>query len=404
MIFRPRFFYWLLFACISWLISHFGTWIWLNFLVLFFFFLPLFSFFSLFIHRRRIRCQLEAGNSYVERGEVATWFFSLHSNYFFSKTTLYGSYRESSESIIEQLAPFTIAANEEIRLALQLEAKHTGPLRPYLFELRILDPLGFFSFKLIHFETEKFAPVYVLPRSLISILDKEESRAYMEGGESISKKSEHNLDEIDLVRKMQTGDHRRNIHWKISSRMQSWMVKQYEKADENELSFLFNLPNIDFEQPNSERDLILRDLLLDNVSEAAQSFLNQDFIIKVQIRRPWPDTVIAKDLEEYEFLRMSLASLEYKQIIPFSRQLMEESLESASRFYCVFSHELTPEIVTELLILAAYAQGILLRLISPTSNPPREWRQSIERLSAAGIRVSLNRQFRQADKRRRGGI
>ncbi|MDO5015808.1 MAG: DUF58 domain-containing protein [Eubacteriales bacterium] len=337
---------------------------------------------------------MQRQKAYVERGETAYWHFDLSSSSLWASSYIYASYLSEQGGETEYLNPFPVKAKEKLRISLELTSRHTGPLRPYSLELRILDPMGFFSLKLSSFQAEAFDPILVLPRSLVSILDKEESRAYLDEGEAISKKSDFDLDEIDLIRPLRPGDNRRDVHWKLSARLQEWMVRQYEKADENELFFVFNLPAVSQSENAQDRayHYLVRDLVLDHVSEAAQSFLSQGYKLNIRLRRPWRDQLRVDSLDEYNSLRIQLASLPLEPQVDFTKQLSEESLEGLAAFYCIFSAELNEEITSELLILASQAQGILLRLIHTEPNPPQSWKVLIRRLSAAGVRVSLNRQ------------
>ncbi|MDO5033274.1 MAG: DUF58 domain-containing protein [Eubacteriales bacterium] len=388
---RPRFFYYLLFCLSAWFLGHFGNWAWSNTLFVFLLLLPLASILAALWHRSRISLQMQKFADQVERGEAASWQVRLNSRSRWQKHYLQGVYRYQAASPAEYLKPFPLNPREDLDLLIEIDAHHTGPLKPFSFALSLLDPCGFFTLNLANFLAEDFPEVLVLPRSLISLLEKDESKAYLESGESISKKSDFDLDEIELVRPMREGDRMRDIHWKVSARMQDWMVRQFEKADENELYLLFQLADLDPHDLPSEAELNLRDLLLDQVSEAAQSFLSQDFKLVLRFRRPWPDQADADSLDQYDSLRLSLASLPFAQKVGLAQQLKEEAAQPGARFYCVFCSNLDQDLTTALLVLAAQAQGILLRLVYPGPTPPHSWKTWIEDLSAAGVKVALSR-------------
>ncbi|MDY5836129.1 MAG: DUF58 domain-containing protein [Eubacteriales bacterium] len=388
---RPRFFYYLLFCLSAWFLGHFGNWVWSNTLFVFLLLLPVGSLLAAFWHRSRIQLKLESLADQVERASVASWQIRMSSRSVWQKHYIQGVYSDQAGSVPEYLRPFPLKPREFLDLVIEMNAPHTGPLKPYAFALSLIDPCGFFALKLVSFQAEDFPEVLVLPRSLISILDKDESKAYLETGEAISQKSGFDLDEIELVRPMREGDRMRDVHWKVSARMQDWMVRQYEKADENELYFLFQLPDLDPSQAMSEDKLNVRDLVLDQVSEAAQSFLSQDFSLLMRYRRPWADEHKADSLDLYDSLRWSLASLPYRQPISLAQQVSEEAAIPGARFYLIFCYMLSQELTTSLLVLSAQAQGILLRLIYPGPTPPKAWKAWIEDLSAAGVKVTLSR-------------
>ena len=106
---------------------------------------------------------------------------------------------------------------------------------------------------------------------------------------------------------------------------------------------------------------------------------------------PWPEEDEIRSLDEYELLRNQLAFLPYDSGIDLVSQLIEEQQIPGQRFYVIFSSELDERISTELLLLAASSQGILLYLISPQNVLPREWRPFIRRLARENIKIHLKK-------------
>lgn len=388
---RPRFIYYLLFSITVWLASHIGEWSWSNLLFFFLLILPLISLLIALWQRRKIQIDFYPDQAYIERNAHASWYLRLSSHNRFHEQFVQAAYRENPLGEVEHIQPLAISAGEDLELIFEMSADHVGPLKPQYLEVKTTDPCRFFTLNLASFVDENIPPIWVLPRSLISLIEKSESKPYLETAESVSQKSNHDLDEIDLIRPMRRGDHRKDIHWKLSARMQDWMVRQYEKADENKIYILCNLPSVDFSSKQVEQILDERDLILDQVSEASQSFLSQDFSLVLSLRNPLREELEINNLDYYEFLRIILAKLPHTLAHNFAHVVEEELLFAKSRFYCLFTSELNPEIVSSILILNSEVQGILLRLITPKNLPPREWKPWLEELSAAGVKISLGR-------------
>lgn len=388
---RPRFFAYLLFLLIVWLASHFGTWVWVRLLLIFLLLLPLFSLFTLLLKRPFIRFRSDSGETMVERGSQAVWHFRIEDKLPFDLLYIEALSQVHRNLPVEHLAPFPLHGREELHLSIDMPALHCGPLRPLSFAMRIEDRFGFFRLPLRRITAEAFAPVLVLPRSLITIIDKEESDTQLEAGERMSHKSEHELDEIDRIRKMVAGDRFRSIHWKLSARMRTWMVRQFEKADENQVDIRLDFPPLDLSSPQSEEVLALRDVVLDQVSEAMHALLNQRFSVALKVDTPWPRVIEASLLSEYNVLRIELAQLPCQGGRPLVEQLSDELTQAGSHFYLLFTSDLSAELCAQVLLLAQKAQGIMLRLTSPKNRVPAAWKERMERLTAAGVRVHLGR-------------
>lgn len=389
---RPRFYAYLLFLVLIWLGTHFGNWRWANLLLFFFLLLPLFSLLSSLLQRRKIQITALGGEKSIERGQTARWAFELSMEHQWRTLYLSAQFFDAEGKSGGSSDEFRLARGEKFRLYLEMPGRHCGKLKPWYFQLRVLDVLGFFSLKLRQNMQDSLQPVAVTPLSLISSGENNESRSPLEAGEHLSKKSDTDLDEIDRMRPMHSGDRMRSIHWKLSARMQKWMVRQYEKADEAQLCFLLNLPPVgDPENPSAEPLLCLRDLCLDEVSAVAQSFLNDAYKIRLKKHMPWPEEDEIRSMDEYELLRNQLALLPYSSGIDLVSQLIEEQQIPGQRFYVIFSFELDERICSELLLLAASSQGILLYLISPLNVLPREWRTFIRRLARENIKIHLRK-------------
>lgn len=387
---RPRFYFWLTFVFVLWLGTHFGDWNWANLLIVFMLLLPLFSLLSAFIFRRRIRLEAGGQMNYIERGRVARWVYSLKTPRSLSSFVLLTRFTDKYG--VGESSEMVLRGGERFDMAIEMVGRHTGMLRPGDMQLRILDYFAFFSLKVGDLDEKSFPQIAVLPRSLTDISEKDESRRVLDSADQISKKSETQTDEIDRMRQMQQGDLMRSIHWKLSARMQQWMVRQYEKADEAQIHYLIHLPMVeDSDDDHNEHALNVRDTVLDRVSATAQNFLNNQYTICLQTRIPWLEKLYIKHLDEYSLLRIRLAELPYRREITFEEQLFEESERDGKRFYCLFTYEMNQAICDEILLLALRAQGVMVQLVSPELQIPQDWRKYIESLAHHGIKVYLSR-------------
>lgn len=392
---RPRFFNLLVFILLFWIGSHFGHWNWSQFFLVFLGLMPLFSYLFACLERRTLSFHAAGLERYIERGEMARWTFQLKRKRGIQPLFMQAVFNSPEAPGDVRTEEFQLLGAKIFQMTLELPGRHIGEIQPRNFSLYITDPLGFFRLPVRHIQVEDFPLVAVLPLSLLSVREKDKSDQTIEESEHISDKSESEIDEIDRMRPMQPGDPMRSIHWKLSARMQSWMVRQYEKADEQQITFLIAPPSIDdIKRPDAEALLYRRDALLDRVSAAAQSFLTQDYSLRLKLRQPWIDINLYTHLNEYASLRIRLSHLPYQMDCGLYEQLTDEILLGENRFYCIFSDTLDTAIAERLLLLAASAQAVMLSLLEPREGLPQAWREEIRRLSLYGVKVYLHRMGR----------
>lgn len=120
----------------------------------------------------------------------------------------------------------------------------SGPFTVDGLTITINDIFGFFRLKSFSANQVNFPNVYVLPLEDRSENYHEYLSNQLEAGEFPAGKSQTLLDEIDRLRSMENGDSIKYIHWKLSARMQEWMVKEYDKEDDHTVTILLNLPEV----------------------------------------------------------------------------------------------------------------------------------------------------------------
>lgn len=361
---RARLLLWLMVLLLIWLALHLGQWPFASYLLLFLLLLPPFAGISGFLSKKRLHSQIQSSQPAIERHQMAQWTVRIENRSRLTPVHLRLRYALGPEADRYE-SQVQLQPRELQEVLIEMEGEHCGILQPQGLDMHLHDAFGFFRFKLSLPTSERFSEVAVMPLQLISSEDKEAPEGLLEAGEKVSQKSETLIDEIDRIRGMQPGDRMRDIHWKLSARMQSWMVRQYEKADEAQLTVLMDLPDPLRAKGAAlrERRWQVRDLILDQACAQARGLLNKGCRIDLISRMPRRVSLEARTLEDLDLLRQQMARIPAAVNLAFSVQIRDEALRPGKRFYLIFLYQLDAATTAELRVLAESANGIFVELM-----------------------------------------
>lgn len=384
----PRFYLWILFLILSWVGLHFAQWNWGTFLLVFLILTPVLSWISLLLRKRSLHWQLVAHTPLVERGERASWGILCQNQSLIGRSKITLTCWDESGNIIEY-GDLLGGKLKEKTYCLELVTRHTGPIKPPRFVVRLEDAFGFFSVPLKSLKEEGFPEILALPLSLSTELMKGESAQVVEAGEDTSKKSDVDLDEIDRMRPMQPGDPMRSIHWKLSARLQNWMVRVYEKADEESLTILMDLPECTgIKNTDIDYQMTRRDRILDRVSMDCDALLTQGTHLQLKLRFPWLEIADYRQPNEMSALRIRLASLPFYKTVSLSDQIAEELSTGTTHYYALFTDHLNQTLCQQILELVSRSQGVMVEF-TPYANPiDPQSRKLLQDLRSSGIKVN----------------
>jgi uncharacterized protein (DUF58 family) len=233
---RARFFLWALYVVVSFAVMQLAL---RPFAYAFFFFALLLAPVSLLValyQRSRLHIEFSEEMEYVPRGQKVSWVLAL-------TNPLYQTLR------IEEDQPFLLQAKSNWRRTYSRSASHTGPTPSPRPTLWMSDPMGFFQLKLSY---EKPNDIYVLPHpvswtgpalgmgDLLSVIQRPVS-----GMSDVS--------EWTSSRLLRPGDPMKRIHWKLSSRLQEWVVREEEGHMLSHIVMLLDMPE-EFQEDLSKRD------------------------------------------------------------------------------------------------------------------------------------------------------
>ncbi len=371
------------------LIEHKFIMIFMLFLLL----LPIFSFLYTFWLRRKLKIRFEPVSEYIKRGEDAVWYVYLENNSRIQTLSLRLMLRANSlfydQSQIRSTHLIAQHSSEIVRIT--AKPFHSGPFSLYGLSISLNDIFGFFRIKVFGANNLNVPNIYVLPLMDSSADYKSYLQHQLESGEFPAGKSQVLLDEIDRFRNMMSGDSLKLIHWKLSARMQEWIVKEFDKEDDRSVTVLLNLPELDDKSLSKEYHRLgkIRDFMLDHTYTAIQIFLS--FGATVRLKTYQPELLIeeADNLNESELLRKQLAYIPHLSVISFADQLHDELIGNEHNIIYIATDELNSSLVTELRSLRAVSGGILLVYVSDSQSSDEEVKIYISQLEQADIIVEI---------------
>lgn len=360
-----RFLLWMIFMAVTLVSTHFQERVFSPYLLLFVALLPVVSLVYDRFAVRKLSLTVQVADEMVQRGQPGIWriqvdntdrlrthFLEYQSN---QRSTLFNQI-----SLIRPQETLSLEPGSQASVEIRAQSEHCGILRVPEFSLRFFSVFGLFRPSLSKHMNEGFTPIYVLPFAEEVLTQGDFMGDVLKAGQRASVRSDINRDEIDIVRPMKPAEPRKLIHWKLSARMQSWMIRQYAKAHEKSVVTLIDLP-----ENKTEDDKLLswRDRLLDRAASQMRNFLLHDFLVQSITFMPEKLVIEGRSLQQFDQLRKQLAMLPRQGGVPLQEQLEAEIGHRRNMVFYVVSHELSHEKVLALRLLTEEAAGVFAEFV-----------------------------------------
>lgn len=307
---------------------------------------------------KKLRVHLIPQDEMVQRGQPAAWQLQIVNDH--SHRTHFLDYFRTlaGESAIKQKLHLPPKSTEVIDI--QVDTRHCGLQEPPGFSLVYLSLFGLFRLPLGKKMTDQFKAVYVLPAVTTPLEEPSQFGDLIKLGQLQASGREANHDEVDFMREMVPGDPMRLIHWKLSARMQDWMVRQFAKAQEKSVHVLLELPPLN---NNQEDTLDYRDELLERVAAEIRGFLFHGFQVSLVTHEPELLVQTVRGLDRFDSLRRQLAVIAPKPAVPLIAQLAGDLGERGSLVFYIAATQITRATAEELSELQRTSGGVLLELL-----------------------------------------
>lgn len=347
----------------------------------------------LLIAKRRVRIVSPTSPNEVTRGEMLNVVFPIEVRLWLVPIQImikawYGL-NESVERPMKRQLQVTAGPRETKTLIMQVEGRHCGRVEMDDIQIRLRDSFNLFYARLPGAKARFSHEALVLPRFEVEHHIEEWAKDLLDEGEKARQRVEERTEEIDTIRHYRPGDTMKAIHWKLSSRQNKFIVKQYEMPKEIRFCLMTD-PALPFDQL---ADLLARDRLLDQRDHMLETMAGAVFYLLTHRMHAtlitfYPDKMVQKSMqvEHLRHFRRQLALLPTEGTISLEDQLLQEGRSDSYDYYLLQTTRLSEGTLTRIQELMRATRGILL-LYHYTGKIEQKTKDQLRGLMNAGVHV-----------------
>ncbi len=189
----------------------------------------------------------------------------------------------------------------EEKYEIELSSKHYGNVDMYFKEAKVTDYFGVFSFKLKL--KKKFTLTFLPTRHQIETSLRQNMYTLSEATVYSKHKPGDDPSEVFAIRDYIDGDKLNRIHWKLSSKQEKFMVKDYSLPISEAVLLL---PELTF---SSEKDIYLIDSVLEILVSLSSSYIEKNTIHYIGWYHSDVDAVAMQKIESIDDLYAVIGSM-----------------------------------------------------------------------------------------------
>ena len=368
---RPRFFLWVIGLVLLYLLANLQLRAFPHILLIFWLLMPILSVICSLISAGRLTLTIHTEPDRLTREEKGLWRCVLQNRsrwlaFFLRFPELKRKTGRRAHPIELMLRP-----GETRQMVLPYVAPHAGRYSLKAKEPIFEDLLGFFWLSFSHRFSEIRTDCCSLPKpeqehfpsAFLRTFDRFQTPQQRKSFQALS-------EEVFSIEPWSRGQSLTHTHWKLSARMQQWMIRHYSDSTREPLRFLYLLQSPDKEpsillagidsktEPADEAILARRDALL----EASLAFIKFSLSMgaALEIQKSDGSISLLQDPKEWAVARDILGSF------PFQTEELASQLHVERRLV-LWVQKITPALVGMLLEQPAMARNILLLSFQDTA-------------------------------------
>lgn len=324
---RLRFVLWVIGLVALYLLANLRLRVFPHILLIFWILLPILSLLFSFLSRKHLSFNVDVKPGTVQQFEDAYWFCTIkNKSKFMSFLLTFPDLKYHDGKNLETLELMLLPGEEQV-IELPFQAHYTGPYVLNKHEPVFEDLLGFFWLSL---SKDQFAQsqksLLCLPSLSEDIFTDQQDSRLAEYRSPIEKKSLNEVtDEVYSIEPKRQGQSLSQAHWKLSARMQQWMIKHYSEKDIHPLRLVVDLDHVEKEPElyfeNMENKILdntsihllqERNRLLDSCYSFAKSVLDSGGPIEIT-ERTGEDIFKVKGQQNDHAVQVRLAAIPFEQ-------------------------------------------------------------------------------------------
>ncbi|NLA82087.1 MAG: DUF58 domain-containing protein [Clostridiaceae bacterium] len=337
---------------------------------------------------------LEAGQE-ISRGDEGVFLLPLFlkSRWLPARLRITARYGHLDKSLLaqklSQVRKLRPGDKEQVRFL--IKSRHTGSLILDEILLEVRGLLGLFKFKRRFLHSQHPAEILVLPLAAGGLDTEVQALDHVQESDLERRPIKERSDEIDTIRDYQAGDDIRTIHWPLTARMDSLIVKEYE-APVSVRSHLilddFSAYSLESDPEACDRALAVRDQILDAVTFSIQALLNRDMTLELHLGLKQSARERLSMAKETLYYRRLLAHLPPDSLPDLGQALGRLGQHSSKDRYLLFSQRLSESSAAAMVDLARQVSQLVFFYFEPPSKS-REEDNALLRLGRSKVELVL---------------
>lgn len=242
---RARFYLWLCAWPLLFLLANLKLRPFPHILLIFWTLLPILSLvFSLYFVKKIERSE-DISPKRLIYGENGEWTIKLINKSFFMPFFLH--FEIPGKGWKKNYITMVLRPGESREFCMPFNLPYTGKYQFSFGEPVYEDLLGFFNLRLPAADKTKTEDCMALPRSKESYEDKYDSVNQISEKGADRKTLQLLSDEIFSIDPLREGESLAHAHWKLSARLQQWMIKNYSDFDREPVRFIINPASVNYD-------------------------------------------------------------------------------------------------------------------------------------------------------------
>ncbi|MDF2985906.1 MAG: hypothetical protein K0R50_1416 [Eubacterium sp.] len=261
----------------------------------------------------RIKFVQDIDKRVITKGETVKLVVKLSNEdiiiYPFIHVSFFGSHTLFNSASYSQSLSITPLSKKEF--VFDMECRYRGQYEVGISDIQIEDFLGLIRLNYRIPETKK---IIVYPKiEHLGKFDVFTTNSF--DSQNSSQGAVEDVNNIKDMRSYQYGDSFRKIHWKLSARNNSWMIKNYQCTSDANVNILIDLKENDY---LNDITIVLEDKLIEAAVAVLNYYLNKGISVNYIYYEDKIEILKASNRHEFEFIYKTLSTISFNQKVPLS--------------------------------------------------------------------------------------
>lgn len=345
--------------------------------------IPAISFLYTFYVYMRFRLYQEIEQRIIVKGDLTPYSFTIgnEDHITFRSVKVNFLYDKSRILNSENIREYCLLPGASETMETKLRCNYRGNYYVGVNSVEIMDFLYLFK---ITYPIQSKLPVTVLPRVLTI------DRLRIAPAQKDTKNSPFLRttiqDEMDIeTRKYQTGDSRKQVHWKVTAKRNELFSRKFTSNPKSEAFLVMDMQDI---HEDDLTNIVTEDQIIESTLAIANYFKNNSTNINIYYDQDKLEKTIIRSKIDFDVFYQMCLTLRFHSKLPVDRVLdMCRQDYGQDGFFIVITHKLTKALYRRMLDLSQEGQDLALLLIKDAIQPDED--NILDDLKLAGIPFRL---------------